>query len=69
VVDCTGLENRQPARVPGFESLSFRQKDAIPHPSDVKFGATPITSGKRTPGFSFISNPPASIPTLARAPD
>ncbi len=25
VVDCTGLENRQPARVPGFESLSFRQ--------------------------------------------
>jgi hypothetical protein len=26
VVDCTGLENRQPARVPGFESLSFRQQ-------------------------------------------
>jgi hypothetical protein len=34
----------------------------------VKFGATPITSGKGTPGFSFISNPLAPIPTLARAP-
>ena len=25
VVDCTGLENRQTERFPGFESLSFRQ--------------------------------------------
>ena len=24
MVDCTGLENRQPARVPGFESLALR---------------------------------------------
>ena len=30
VVDCTGLENRQPARAPGFESLSFRQRTATP---------------------------------------
>ena len=26
MVDCTGLENRQTERFPGFESLSFRQK-------------------------------------------
>jgi hypothetical protein len=29
VVDCTGLENRQTERFPGFESLSFRQVNRL----------------------------------------
>jgi hypothetical protein len=29
VVDCTGLENRQTERFPGFESLSFRQLGSL----------------------------------------
>ena len=30
MVDCTGLENRQTERFPGFESLGFRQKMKSP---------------------------------------
>ncbi len=55
VVDCTGLENRQPERVPGFESLSFRHESIKNAPFGAFFLPKTLFFNGRLAGTQRIS--------------